>query len=99
MVMKANHCFTDGLGMGAFCLALSDNYDASNLPRIVPLHWAFECLMIIMSPLLLLKGTWNVPAKNVHYFKQNSDAVSGIKKGAFSMDLDISQIKQICKER
>jgi len=95
MILKAHHCFTDGLGLSAFCMALSDKYDANDLPRIAPPHWTFEILMVIMTPYLILKGLMDVPTKasNTHCFKNERTPVQGIKSGAFSMDLDVDQIK------
>jgi len=99
--MKAHHCFTDGLGLSAFFMALSDKYDANNLPRITPPHWTFEILMVILTPYLIVKGLIMVPTKasNIHCFKHKKTPVQGIKSGAFSMDLDINLIKQLCKEK
>ena len=71
MILKAHHCFTDGLGLSAFCMALSENYDANNLPRINPPHWIYEILLLILTPYLIIKGLLGVPTKasNTHCFK------------------------------
>jgi len=37
MIIKAHHCFTDGLGFGTFFLSLSGEYDARALPALKPL--------------------------------------------------------------
>jgi len=101
MILKAHHCFTDGLGLSAFCLALSDGYDANNLPQIQPPHWAIELLMVIMKPFLLVKGLTILARKedNIHCFKHEEASTLGIKTGAFSMDLDINEIKHLCKKK
>jgi hypothetical protein len=92
LILKCHHCFTDGLGLAAFALALSDEYDGSNLPCVKPHHWFFEMLMVIMTPYLIIKGLADNPTKasNIHAFKHDLTPVKGIKSGAFSMDLEIA---------
>jgi hypothetical protein len=77
MVLKAHHCLTDGLGLSAFCMALSDEYDAKNLPRINPPHWFFEFLLLLITPYLILKGLMDVPSKasNTHAFKHELNPI------------------------
>jgi hypothetical protein len=105
MVLKCHHCFTDGLGLSAFAMALADEYDANNLPRINPPHWIYEIFLTLMFPFLVIKGLVGVPrfgqarANNIHAFKHDKTLVKGIKSGAFSMDLDISLIKIFCKKQ
>ena len=37
LFLKTHHCFTDGLGLATFFLALSGEYDANALPCVKPL--------------------------------------------------------------
>jgi hypothetical protein len=77
VIVKCHHCLTDGLGLAAFALALSDGYDASNLPSIKPPHWLFEMLMTILMPFLVIKGLAGNPSKsdNIHAFKHEKTPV------------------------
>jgi len=55
-----------------------------------------------MKPFLIIKGFLEMAKKadNTHCFKHELNSVQGLKKtGAFSMDLDISQIKMLCKKK
>lgn len=101
LILKAHHSFTDGLGLSAFLLTISDGYDAKNLPQINPPHWLFEMMVFLMSPIMVLHGYCCVAYKsnNIHAFKHTDSPKKGIKSGAFSMDLDISKIKELCKKK
>ena len=51
-------------------------------------------------PYLLIRGLCEIPKKsdNIHFFKHDRVPISGKKKGAFSMDLDVGEIKTLCKK-
>jgi hypothetical protein len=73
MIIKAHHCFTDGLGLSTMFLALSDGYDADNLLRIVPPHWCLEMLAWMMTPLLAVYTLKSLAYKsdNIHALKHD----------------------------
>lgn len=101
MIIKAHHSLTDGLGLSAFCMALSEDYHASNLPCVRPPTKWQEFFLFLIYPFLVVKGIGEAPKKanNIHAFKHDKVPVQGNKVGAFSMDLDISQIKAYTKSR
>jgi hypothetical protein len=98
IVIKAHHCFTDGLGFAAFAMALSDNYDVSALPALKQLSFAKRVIVFLLSPYLIIKANNDLAKKrdNINSIKKDVP-LSGKKRGAFSEDFDLTQIKSFCK--
>ena len=56
-IYKAHHVLTDGLGVSAKFLALSDHYDKNALPAMKPLPFLKNMIIKICLPVLFLKST------------------------------------------
>jgi hypothetical protein len=90
---------TDGLGVATFFLAISGHYDSSALPSLKPLPWYKRLTILILTPFLLIRAILSMltTLKNSNAIKK-SIPMTGIRNGAFLMDLDLSKIKAYCKE-
>ena len=86
-----HHCLADGLAFSAFAMAMSDKYDAKNLPNLKPNPWYIDVMIFILYPYLVIKTNIdvNIVKKNHHVLKKNIQ-VSGNKVGAFTTDFDLA---------
>ena len=100
MVIKAHHTFTDGLGFSAFGLAMSGDYDSSNLPSLKPLPWYMKLAIFILNPFLVSRTNCEVLGlkKNHNSIKKNI-GISGNKVGSFTEELNLAEIKAFCKSK
>ena len=100
MILKAHHSFTDGLGFSAFGLAMSGDYDSSNLPSLKPLPWYMNIVIFLLNPFLVSRTNCEVLGlkKNYNSVKKNV-ALSGDKSGSFTEDLNLAEIKAFCKAK
>jgi len=98
VIMKAHHCFTDGLGFGAFLLMLSGNYDKNALPALKPLSFVKNVMIWLLMPYLFLKNALSIAFtfRNYNCIKKRWP-MTGKKNGAFTNSLDIYAMKTYCK--
>ena len=100
MVVKVHHCLADGLAFSAFAMAMSDKYDAKNLPNLKPNPWYIDLMIVVLYPYLVIKTNVdvNIVKRNHHVMKKNIP-ISGKKTAAFSTDFDLSEIKKFTKSK
>ena len=60
IIVKAHHCFSDGLGFSAFALAMSGDYDSTSLPALKPQPWYLKFVIFILNPLLVTRTNFEV---------------------------------------
>jgi len=80
-------------------MALSDSWDHKALPSLKPNPWYMDVIFFILYPYLVIKTNYdvNVVPYNHHVMKKNLP-ITGVKKGAFTEDFDLKEIKKFTKE-
>lgn len=98
MIMKVHHSFSDGLGLATLFQCLTDVYDPKNLPAMKPVGFLKNLFIHLISPFLILQTIIETSAQKEDMNAINhGQALSGIKTGGFSYDLDLGEIKAYCK--
>ena len=100
MVVKIHHSLGDGVSMAMTITAASDNFNPkdvfTSLRQISCLQWTIIYLFI---PFFVLRQNFilfTTPRDYNCMFQSVKN--TGIKKGAFSTDLDLLKIKAYCKQ-
>ena len=97
-VLKTHHCFTDGLGLSTLFLAFSGEYDAKALPSLKPLPCFKQFIFDIFSPLIVIYFLIKVGGlDNSKDSIKNGVPASGIKRGGYRYDFNITDMKKYCK--
>lgn len=97
-VLKTHHCFTDGLGLSTLFLAFSGEYDAKALPSLKPLPCFKQFILDLFSPLILIYYLIKVGGLDSKPNSiKNGVTASGIKRGGYRYDFNITDMKQYCK--
>jgi len=91
---------SDGLGFSTFFLCLSGEFDPKTLPGVKPLGLIKDIIITILSPFLALRAsielltTFRAPNSI-----SGDKAMTGIKRGAFTEDLNFDDLKTFCKSK
>ena len=101
VIIKAHHCFGDGLALCSIFLAMSNEFDSKNLPSLKPLTLCRKFLLWISSPYLTLATMVRALflTRENNNILQNKLPKSGIRTGGVSHDLDITAMKKFCQTR
>jgi NRPS condensation-like uncharacterized protein len=99
IILKAHHCFTDGLGFATWFLSMSEGeFDTSALPGLKPLSFFKKLLIKLLYPILLLTQSLKILLTFAdHNAIKKRMPMSGRKKGAFTTDLNLNRMKEYCK--
>ena len=100
LFLKCHHCFTDGLGLATLFLAFSGEYDSTALPIMRPLPCCKQFLLDVFSPFILVwylikLGELSRASNSI----KNGKPPSGIKRGGYRIDFNITDIKKFCKAK
>lgn len=99
LLLKSHHVLSDGLGFSTLFLAFSDIFDPNALPAMKPLPIMKKFLVYTLLPFLVLRSSLHMlfTFKNHNVIKKKFKN-TGVKKGAFHENLDITRIKAKSKE-
>lgn len=99
IIIKSHHVLFDGLGCSTLFLALSDIFDPEALPGMKPLSVLKKIMIYTLLPFLVLRSSLQMAFtfKDHNVIKKKTKN-SGIKSGAYVENLDILEVKQICKK-
>ena len=99
-IMKCQHCMADGLALSSVLLGISDEYDAKALPSLKPLGCFKHAIILLLSPFFVLHTLISVQCKKIDRNSITNDHPrTGIKRGGFTRDLSLKQIKEFCKKK
>ena len=88
----------DGLGFASFLLSVSDDYDMRSLPALKPLPFWKQLFVNLAFPFITPPQCFKIltKVKDTNAIQKNQEP-SGVKRGAFARDLDISKVKEYAK--
>lgn len=99
-VIKAHHCFGDGLAIAALLLAMNENPDFSQLVGYKPVTWWKQIIIWLVLPFNSLKTTvvCMLGSTDRNPIKRPNNPLTGKKHGAFNMDMSLPKIKAASKQ-
>lgn len=100
IILKAHHCFADGLGLSTFMLYVFGEFSASDIPGLKPLPWWKRLVIIVAAPMLLTVASFKIlfTCRNHNSIKRNKP-MTGRKRGAYTGNLQPLKMKAYCKQR
>jgi len=100
VILKTHHCLSDGLGFSTLFMCLSGEFDPKQLPGVKPISFVQNIIITLLTPLLVIRATVELLISFRTPNSINDDKrITGIKKGAFTEDLILDDMKAYCKSK
>jgi len=100
VVLKTHHCLSDGLGFSTFFLCLSGEFDPKVLPGVKPLGFVKDMIITLLTPFLTARATLEILlTTRIPNALSGTKQMTGNKRGAFTEDLVLDDIKTFCKSK
>lgn len=100
VIVKTHHCMSDGLGFSIMFMCLSGEFDPKSLPGVKPLGIFKDIIITLLTPLLAARAALYIA---LSFASPNSicgdEKMTGIKRGAFTEDFVIDDMKAFCKTK